>query len=117
MWKNFPKGKKRRPLKHADRSHLYDSDYQHAPVLENLPRIFERANLRLRLPVSNPEGTDTEMLEGLRQETFGFFRHEVNPQTGLTADKTQPGSPSSIAVVGMALSVYVLAVERNLLSR
>jgi hypothetical protein len=57
------------------------------------------------------------MLEGLRQETFGFFRHEVNPQTDLTADKTQPGSPSSIATVGLTLSVYVLAVERNLLSR
>jgi hypothetical protein len=57
------------------------------------------------------------MLEGLRQESFGFFRHEVNPQTGLTADKNQPGSPSSIASVGMALSVNVLAVERNLLSR
>ena len=56
------------------------------------------------------------MLEGLRQESFGFFRNEVNPQTGLTADKTQPGSPSSIAAVGMALSVNVLAVERNLLS-
>src|SRR6204780_134558 len=69
------------------------------------------------MAVSNPEGTDSEMLEGLRQETFGFFRHEVNAQTGLTADKTQPGPPSSIPAVGMALSVYVLAVERDLLSR
>jgi hypothetical protein len=69
------------------------------------------------LPVSNPEGTDAEMLEGLRRATFEFFRNEVNLQTGLIADKTQPGSPSSIAAVGMALSVYVVAIERHLLSR
>lgn len=69
------------------------------------------------MPVSNPQGTDEEMLEGLRRATFEFFRNEVNPQTGLVADKTQPGSPSSIAAVGMALSVYVVAIERGLLSR
>ena len=54
------------------------------------------------------------MLEGLRRATFEYFRNEVNPQTGLIADKTQPGSPSSIAAVGMALSVYVVAIEREL---
>src|SRR5580698_3677304 len=70
-----------------------------------------------RLPVANPEGTDAEMLEGLRRATFDYFRNEVNPRTGLIADKTQPGSPSSIAAVGMALSVYVVAIERDLLSR
>src|SRR5580692_2945602 len=73
--------------------------------------------VRPQVPVSNPEGTDAEMLEGLRRATFDYFRNEVNPQTGLVADKTQPGSPSSIAAVGMALSVYVVAVERDLLSR
>ncbi len=69
------------------------------------------------LPVSNPEGTDSEMLDRLRRETFDFFRKEANPVTGLIPDKTQPGSPSSIAAVGMALSVYVVAAERGLLSR
>jgi hypothetical protein len=69
------------------------------------------------LPVSNPQGTDEEMLEGLRRATFEYFRNEINPQTGLVADKTRSGSPSSIAALGMALSVYVVAVERDLLSR
>ena len=73
--------------------------------------------MRPRLPVLNAEGTDAEMLEGLRRETFEFFRNEVNPRTGLIVDKTQPGSPASIAAVGMALSVYVVAIERDLLSR
>ena len=43
-----------------------------------------------------------------------FSCHEVNPKTGLVADKTQPGWPSSIAAIGMALSVYVVGVERGL---
>ena len=69
------------------------------------------------LPVSNSEGTDSEMLDRLLRETFDYFRHEINPRNGLIADKTQPGSPSSIAAVGMGLSAYTVAVERGLLSR
>jgi hypothetical protein len=69
------------------------------------------------LPVINPQGTDGHMLEALGRETLGFFRQEWNPQTGLIADKTQPGSPASIAAVGMALSAYVVAVERGWLKR
>jgi hypothetical protein len=69
------------------------------------------------LPIINPEGTDSEMFDRLRRETFNYFRHEADPITGLLPDKTQPGSPSSIAAVGMALSVYIVAVEQHLLSR
>ena len=68
-------------------------------------------------PIMNPQGTDSEMLDRLRRETFEYFRKEANPVNGLLPDKTQPGSPSSIAAMGMALSVYVVAVERELLSR
>ena len=57
------------------------------------------------------------MIDALRRCSFDYFRNEVDPHTGLIADKTQPGSPSSIAAVGMALSVYPVAVERDLLLR
>lgn len=70
-----------------------------------------------RMPVLNPQGTDAEMLADLRRATFEFFRREVNPRNGLIPDKTQPGSPSSIAALGMGLSAYVVAVERDFLSR
>jgi len=69
------------------------------------------------LPASNPQGTDWAMLDNLRRVTFDYFRNEVNPGNGLIADKTQPGSPSSIAAVGLGLSAYIVAVERGLLSR
>jgi hypothetical protein len=78
--------------------------------------------MRPRLPETspaliNPQGTDKEMLDSLLAETFLFFRDEVNPLTGLTPDKTQPHSPSSIAAVGLSLSAHIVAAERGLLSR
>jgi hypothetical protein len=33
------------------------------------------------LPVSNPQGTDAQMLDALRRETFEYFRYEFNPRT------------------------------------
>jgi hypothetical protein len=57
------------------------------------------------------------MLDDVRRETFEFFRNEHNPRNGLVVDKTQPGSPASIASVGMALSVYIVGVERGFVSR
>ncbi|HUE24366.1 MAG TPA: glucoamylase family protein [Bryobacteraceae bacterium] len=72
---------------------------------------------KLMLPVSNPQGTDEQMLDALRREAFDYFRKEFNPENGLVADKTQPGSPASIAAVGMGLSVYLVAIERGWMSR
>lgn len=69
------------------------------------------------LSVVNPQGTDDEMLTVLQAETFKYFLNEINLETGLIADKTQPGAPSSIAAVGLGLSSYIAAVERGLMSR
>src|SRR6185312_4425249 len=41
----------------------------------------------------------------------GYCLNESNPRNGLIADRTQPGSPSSIAAVGLGLSGYIVAVE------
>ena len=56
-------------------------------------------------------------LEKLQRETFGYFVKEANPSNGLIADKTQPGAPSSIAAVGLALSSYPVGVARGFMSR
>ena len=69
------------------------------------------------LPTVNPQGTDTEMLLRLQEETFSYFIDEANPENGLIADKTKPGFPSSIAVVGLGLSCYIVGVERGYISR
>jgi hypothetical protein len=69
------------------------------------------------LPLLNPQGTDKEMLDSLQRETFEYFLKEVDPATGLVADKTQPRTPSSVAVVGMTLSAYIIGIENEFLTR
>jgi hypothetical protein len=69
------------------------------------------------LPLLNPQGTDKEMLDSLQRETFEYFLKETDPVTGLVMDKTQPGTPSSVAVVGMTLSSYIIGIENQFLTR
>jgi hypothetical protein len=64
-----------------------------------------------------PQAPDSEMLDNLRRAILNYYLNEANLRNGLIADRTQPGSPSSIAAVGMGLSVYIVAVERNILPR
>lgn len=66
---------------------------------------------------TNPLGPDEEMLSVLERETFAYFLKEVNDKTGLIAEKTQPGSPSSIAATGLGLSCYIVGIERGFISR
>jgi len=58
-----------------------------------------------------------EELNGLQWTTIEYYIRESNFRNGLIADKTQPGSPASIAAVGMALASIPVFAERNLLPR
>ena len=64
-----------------------------------------------------PKRSDEEMLNTLQSETFAYFIKEVNNKTGLIADKTHRGSPSSIAATGLGLSCYIVGVERRFMTR
>lgn len=66
---------------------------------------------------TNPLDQDNEMLSILQRETFIYFLKEANDQTGLIADKTMPGSPSSIAATGLGLSCYIAGIERGFMTR
>ena len=74
-------------------------------------------NLKLALRYLLHLAPDSEILESLQRETFDYFMDEKNYRNGLVADKTQDGSPSSIAVIGLALNVYITGVERGYISR
>ncbi|MCC7325740.1 MAG: hypothetical protein IT521_02910 [Burkholderiales bacterium] len=63
------------------------------------------------------ELADDALLDVLQRSAFGYFREATNPVNGLVADRSRPNSPASIAVVGFALSVYPVAVERGWMSR
>lgn len=71
----------------------------------------------LDLPITDPQGTDAEMLEKLQRETFDYFVKQQHPVTGLIADKTQPHFPSSIAATGMAITAYIAGVEKKFIER
>jgi hypothetical protein len=60
---------------------------------------------------------DGVMLDRLQRAAFGYFLQAVNPANGLVADTSRENSPSSIAVVGFALSAYPVAVERGWMAR
>jgi len=63
------------------------------------------------------EPSDEALLGSLQRAAFDYFLSARNPANGLIADNSREGSPSSIAVVGLALSVYPIAVERGWLAR
>jgi hypothetical protein len=58
-----------------------------------------------------------KLLDDLQADAFKYFVHEVNLKNGLVVDCTKDGWPSSIAAVGLALSVYPIGVERGFISR
>ncbi len=60
---------------------------------------------------------DAQMLDALQRTAFDYFLEQTHVRTGLVADTSRPGSPGSIAVVGFALSVYPVAVERGWMAR
>jgi hypothetical protein len=61
--------------------------------------------------------TDEELLDEIATETFRFFQTQFEESNGLVPDKSQPGSPASIAALGLALASYPIAAERGLWTR
>ena len=58
-----------------------------------------------------------EDLDRLQVTTLQYYLHEANPANGLIRDKTEPGAPCSIAVVGFGLATIPVLVERGVISR
>lgn len=57
------------------------------------------------------------MLDVLQRATFDYFLKECDPGNGLIADRNEPGSAASIAATGLALSIYIAAVNHGVLGR
>jgi hypothetical protein len=60
---------------------------------------------------------DASLLERLQRGAFAYIARYSNPTNGLVADTSRAGAPCSIAVVGFALTSYIVAAERGFLSR
>jgi len=63
------------------------------------------------------ELADEALLDAFQHAAFDYFLETTNPANGLVADNSRPDVPASIAVVGFALSVYPVAVERGWMTR
>jgi hypothetical protein len=61
--------------------------------------------------------SDDMLLDRLQRSACAYLTKYSNPYNGLVADTSRAGSPSSIAVVGFALSCYPIAVERGWMTR
>ena len=61
--------------------------------------------------------SDEALLERFQCAAFDYFLKYCNAANGLIADTSRAGAPSSIAVVGFALSCYPVAVERGWMAR
>jgi hypothetical protein len=58
-----------------------------------------------------------DWLDGLEASASSYFLHEVDAETGLVRDKSDPRAPASIAGSGFALTCYAIAAERGYTSR
>jgi hypothetical protein len=61
--------------------------------------------------------SDDALVARLQRAAFDYFTENVNPANGLVRDTSRPGSPASIAVVGLGLASYPIAVERQWMTR
>lgn len=61
--------------------------------------------------------SDLAMLDSLQRGAFDYFLQFANPDNGLVADTSRVGAPSSIAVVGFALSALPVGVEHGWIER
>lgn len=60
---------------------------------------------------------DDALVERLQRGAFSYLTEYVNPENGLVADTSRDGSPSSIAVVGFALTCYPVGVKNGWMTR
>ncbi len=61
--------------------------------------------------------TDAALIDRLQEAAFSYFLDYTDSKTGLVADTSLPGAPSSIAATGFGLSAYPVGVERGWISR
>lgn len=78
----------------------------HSPLI---PRLHSTAGIS---PIK-----DETLLDRFQERAFRYFVDCVNRENGLVADTTRPNYPSSIAVVGFALTSYAVGVERGWIAR
>ncbi len=61
--------------------------------------------------------TDEALLDSLQRTAFLYFWDEANPINGLIRDRSQAGSPSSIAAQGFGITAICIAIDHGWVTR
>lgn len=62
-------------------------------------------------------GEENAFIDSLQYKAFLYFLNEINPENGLVKDRSNDGSPASIAATGFALPVWAVGAEHKWISR
>ncbi len=68
-------------------------------------------------PTAGPHPALPELFDDIERRTFDFFWANGNPANGMVPDRYPSNSPASIAAIGMALTAYVIGVDRGFVTR
>lgn len=63
-----------------------------------------------------PALTDEALLDSLQRTAFEYFWNEANPVNGLIRDRSQAGSPCSIAAQGFGITAICIAIDHGWVS-
>ncbi len=105
----------RRATREAVRPYSSPQPARSSPLSDR--RLPATGAASLATPWHGLSTADDALLDRLEHAAFDYFLEQTNPDNGLVADTSRPGSPCSIAAVGFALSCYPIAVERGWMSR
>lgn len=61
--------------------------------------------------------TNEALMDSLQHSAFRYFWEQANPNNGLIRDRSQSGSPCSIASVGFGLSAICIGIDHGWVSR
>jgi hypothetical protein len=78
--------------------------------------LFLILALALWVAPAAAETTDA-ILDSLQHSAFRYFWHQANPANGLIRDRSQSGSPCSIASLGFGLSAICIAIDHGWITR
>jgi len=79
-----------------------------------------RGGTRDDLPVTVAGGqslTNEALLDSLQRTAFNYFWYQANPVNGLIRDRSQAGSPCSIAAQGFGITAICIGIEHGWVSR
>ncbi|MBK8165108.1 MAG: T9SS type A sorting domain-containing protein [bacterium] len=79
-----------------------------------------RGGTRDQLPVTITGGqslTNEALLDSLQRTAFNYFWYQANPVNGLIRDRSQVGSPCSIAAQGFGITAICIGIEHGWVTR